>query len=313
MEIYNTNNPYFLKNSSDLSYTNLAYQLINPKDNIKRLSQFRYNFDDSIKGEFQGGFTYIFDKDKRIVEEWLNVGDSSNNHKTYFISYFDKKKHKEIWRNGKKEYFYDENGVLIKESKKTKYKSSVKELKVIKIGDTTRTTDDNHHYYYIAGRPIKFTHLRIDFQRLFVYYSDNKLKSYSEYKDGKLYAQRLYNTSGELVSQRPGFPINYVREFRNNLYYRAVQKTESDSNITTYKYNKDHMIIGIHVSEASGFSSTYSCIYNEHYDIVQVLQNGREKEQYKYEYDSKGNWIKRAMFIDNEPGFIYERIIEYYD
>jgi len=37
------------------------------------------------------------------------------------------------------------------------------------------------------------------------------------------------------------------------------------------------------------------------------------KTTFKYEFDSKNNWIKKIMYINEKPVLVNERIIEYYD
>jgi hypothetical protein len=36
-------------------------------------------------------------------------------------------------------------------------------------------------------------------------------------------------------------------------------------------------------------------------------------EELKYEYDKKGNWVKRIYYRDNKPNRFAEREIKYYD
>jgi len=47
---------------------------------------------------------------------------------------------------------------------------------------------------------------------------------------------------------------------------------------------------------------------------VNYEKDGSKKSTttYTYEYDSRGNWIKRVIFSDSEPVLVTTREIEYY-
>ena len=51
-----------------------------------------------------------------------------------------------------------------------------------------------------------------------------------------------------------------------------------------------------------------------------ILQEGVDENgqdflpiRYKYEFDKRGNWIKRVEYVGDKPTFVLERQFEYYE
>ncbi|WP_179354675.1 hypothetical protein [Winogradskyella vidalii] len=118
-------------------------------------------------------------------------------------------------------------------------------------------------------------------------------------------------------------------------HYKWKKSTLAEKSITKYKYCENNLKIKEITTEESNnkcteFVKTYNyiqdrlsevhqngeqivkCYYNDYGDLIEQTFMGT-KEKFEYiEYDSKRNWIKRNMYINDKFYKISEREIEYF-
>jgi hypothetical protein len=58
--------------------------------------------------------------------------------------------------------------------------------------------------------------------------------------------------------------------------------------------------------------------YDEHGNLLEEINITADntisrKEAFEYEYDAQANWIKKVIYIRDQPAYLIEREVEYYD
>lgn len=127
------------------------------------------------------------------------------------------------------------------------------------------------------------------------YKSDGSLENISSYKyddKGNQIEENRFNSDGNLNVRE-----TYQYDDEGNLIEDNVHYSDgTQATKTTYTYDNDKNIIMV-----------------IRFDLYQDIDgNQYEVTTYKYEYDSKNNWIKRTEFDNKIPKYIIEREIEYY-
>jgi hypothetical protein len=69
-------------------------------------------------------------------------------------------------------------------------------------------------------------------------------------------------------------------------------------------------------NDIPAFKSSMS--YDKHNNLTSYAVNeatGKllDNREYTYEYDTKGNWIKKTTIINGNPAFVLERQINYFE
>lgn len=119
--------------------------------------------------------------------------------------------------------------------------------------------------------------------------NDFEIKGYVQYK---------YNSKGVSVEEetyRPEGTLKNRNVYDDNRNLLEMNRFEQDGTIgykSTFKYDTK----------------------NNPTEWVNYEKDGSKKSTttYTYEYDSRGNWIKRVIFSDSEPALVTTREIEYY-
>ena len=102
---------------------------------------------------------------------------------------------------------------------------------------------------------------------------------------------------------------------------RLIRSESYSNNITEvreYTYDNDKVTIKtvFNYGEVKG-SRSQVMKYNDKEDVIEVedLNEGGESDkriEYAYDYDEKGNWIRKTEYVNGTPRTITERTIEYY-
>ena len=171
--------------------------------------------------------------------------------------------------------------------------------------------------------------------------SDNSLEEIEYNKDGKVQKRTItyYNQSGNEISQKEYLADGSISREKQYLYdennliveTRTLNPKQEVIGVTMYSYNKDQLSMVVDFVKDSrgdftGRSTRYlykkgeligtkdvSMPYDGKISIEECMFAELEENKDEYEYDKKGNWIKR-VFIDKngEAISIVEREITYY-
>lgn len=168
----------------------------------------------------------------------------------------------------------------------------------------------------------------VQYKKLYAYDRDNRKVSESTYdKDGKLMYKTLYGYDGDnLVSVEtinengePGDVEKYSYDDKGNLTmeYEFSSFNNSESTEEIIYDDKGNKIKRI-ITRDKKPVAVVSYAYDEHDNLIKTevqdnQNNFTESRSYRYEYDKKGNWIKRLSFINDEPKYVIERQIKYFD
>nr|MBP6721583.1 RHS repeat protein [Bacteroidia bacterium] len=160
----------------------------------------------------------------------------------------------------------------------------------------------------------------------------NGIESIQYLTDGTrpLKTTRKFNESGNLVEI-----LNY--DGNGNIFGKIVNNFDESGNViestifnsigareSKYNYKYDNVGNKIEANitvEKFAFVAEESGKYTYEYDNGNMVSecdygpNGilELKRTFKYEFDEKGNWIRKTIFINQIPSFIVERELEYYE
>ncbi len=273
---------------------------------------------------FEGGLleeTTFINKDKKLlVSQYISPGkafttkyswdDNGNNtiitrrnpegmqlEKT--LNTFIKNQRVEVRRFDDKDNLVDRNTYTFGSNGKIREeKSFLRETSVQYI--TTYTYDSNNNLQTEQR-------LNPDYKRLYTinnkYNDKNKLQQTETLnKDNKLeYSEvHTFDAKGNMIANRiyDGFVEGKILE---------EFKYDHNNNLTERKE-----IVNQEILSHQLFS------YDDHNNVVYEKTIGKGSKvaidrKIRYEYDKKGNWIKKTITIDNEPKYVVERTITYYN
>lgn len=188
-------------------------------------------------------------------------------------------------------YIFGNNGKIREE------KSFLRETSVQYI--TTYTYDSNNNLQTEQR-------LNSDYKRLYTinnkYNNKNQLlQTETLNKDNTLeYSEvRTYDTKGNMTSNRTydGFADGKILE---------EFKYDNNNNLIERKEIVNQEIVS---HQLYTFDDHNNMIYEK---TVGKTNKSAIDRKIRYEYDKKGNWIKKTITIDNEPKYVVERTITYY-
>jgi len=153
-----------------------------------------------------------------------------------------------------------------------------------------------------------------------------------KYKNGKKISLDYYNSDGDLFKKNT-FKYNSsgnlieLNDYNSDGSIFTQQLFEYDNNntlinMTSYKYpnNKNRISYASNDKWETKFYTRYN---NKGLEIENIIYNPdgtisgegsplKNAKEYEYEYDQKGNWIKKIVYIKNGRAlYIIERVIEY--
>jgi hypothetical protein len=145
-------------------------------------------------------------------------------------------------------------------------------------------------------------------------------------QNGNLSYQNVTKYKDSLISEMIGLDKDSKqlsiekREYdqKGNLVYKSFQDFVSEEhNRESSKYDASGNLIqwNYYIGELLSQSINYK--YDEHKNLTQMErldERGlvQENKKYIYEYDEKGNWIKKTILNNDSPSYIIERKIAYY-
>ncbi len=99
----------------------------------------------------------------------------------------------------------------------------------------------------------------------------------------------------------------------DNGFVERTEKNNIDNTEIKEKYIYEKGLLVKKIVNENNLENTNKYKYNDNNDIVEI---GSSKENevmtFKYIYDSKGNWITKTIFNNENPTEIQERLIDYY-
>lgn len=250
-------------------------------------------FRDNIEaGELESTVFRFFRVDSQLAETILFTnleGDLAEARTVYTYNNKSQLKREEFYYSSRlystREYDYDE---------KSRLKAEI--YKVLPDGVTKKKI-----YKYDNDRLVEIKEIE-----------DEKLisgKAY--YYDRKKYIQILL----DLERQDKGQVACFITLDAQNYKIKEEFFYSKDKSRIIQNYNTNGKIDNGKVYSSNGsFNHNRNIEYNKYGDMVEMIDHYKDsihKEVFQYIYDSKGNWVKRIMFQNDEPLKIVTREIEY--
>ena len=305
-------------------------RLENLKGNIEILSVFEYSAnEDSSKGPMTQGtatFSLVFDKDKRIIEEWGYRDTKQVSSKSFYSDFWSRKKDRFLVYNREGEesvresYQYNEDGILISESREDNGEKKEWLFDLMHDGDVSLQKTKWGNNKYLNNKLVERRQNNDSLISTYEYYSDAALKSIAHMNKGKLSYIEEFSPQGRLVflqhnvyedSQLVGKRIRKVKYDQNQRKIETSEITErnsdSDQLIRTYEYQMDRL------------SKVYEDVrvigefkYNEEGDLVEKVYDGDKETNEYIKYDSTGNWLLKNTYYNDKLFSITEREFQYH-
>ncbi|HUH72766.1 MAG TPA: hypothetical protein VLZ75_00025 [Chitinophagales bacterium] len=258
------------------SYEEISYKAIGLFGKIVKGNKLR---DQNLEGSGMHDLYVVLDKNQNVTERRKYDSDGNLVYKTIYI--YDKGGNitEEKERNGGfTNYFYDKNGYLIQQ-------------------------DINHG----SGSSQKW-----------IYLNDNKgnkieMKEFDFYNTLKY--TNIYNYDEN------GNQIEFLEYDKNHdLQSQVIFKYNEIGKKSEIYSSRKSLIMGKYDLYYGTFKSKYTYVYDEKGNVVLEMRYGKTDEnetilklEYFYEYDKIGNWISKTILENDEPQFILERKIDYYN
>lgn len=133
-----------------------------------------------------------------------------------------------------------------------------------------------------------------------------------EIQDGLIVTDKKYK-KGKISS------ITY-NTFNNGYIVEAKDMNANGVELSKYSFSRDKLgrELSIEYWNSENNDNNFQMINtfnNEGWIVTQNIKDGKDVEEYSYEYiekDKKGNWISRLIYQNGKPKAIEERTIEYY-
>lgn len=232
-----------------------------------------------------------------------------------------------------------ESGEVINDWKKLNLNSNVKAIKEIKFlavdnfseiknGEKIRHIYNKEMLFNLDGYLIEENDYIPDgtlANRTMFLYKNDKLIEYNEYD-----SQGMLFGTGKYELDEKGLPKTLVYKTNDGRYNWSKTFThDSNGNVTEvdllnstgvleskeiYTYNNQDLLVEseLHKNQKLFSKNTYKS--DEGGSIVEMNYSGDSSTfTYIYNYDSKGNWIKKIVFENNVPSGILVREIEYFN
>jgi len=256
---------------------------------------------------------------------------------------------KEYYANGKVSnevlYNYDKDNRLIKRKEIDYYgKGSVYDNEFLyntkdSIIQWTMSNDDLNRVYKIKrddkNRPIKIKVIEndtINYLYLIEYDEKGNIVSKKEFKSDNIPVKLIERSFNEQNLKEKEHIVKYQTwdtvKYENQFFYDSNQNLilkkknfENDSNFTKIK-NSYHKNGKLKKSVRKPIGGEYSVMtvreFNKKGELIEYSripsdENLKQVWEYKYDYDTKGNWIEKINFKNKEPLRMIKRSIQYYE
>jgi len=128
-----------------------------------------------------------------------------------------------------------------------------------------------------------------------------------------------YDEKGNLISTKDYYDDSYLTTYfynaENKLVKMVVKDGEEIIEVTNYTYEGSKRIESWEVYEDGKYNGKVVYTYDNDLEVKTVEYDGQtitETQVTTYEFDSRGNWIKKIIAINGTRFYIEERVIEYY-
>lgn len=128
-----------------------------------------------------------------------------------------------------------------------------------------------------------------------------------------------YNDKGNLISSKDYYDDGYLTTYTYNAENKPVKTTVKEGDevieVTTYVYDGSKTIETWEVFENGKYDGKVIYTFENGLEVKTVEYDGStitETQITTYEFDERGNWIKKTVAINGTKFFIEERVIEYY-
>ncbi len=212
----------------------------------------------------------------------------------------------------KETYTYDSNGNLNEQTSYTEDKSK----------EPKKTKEDFFKEFLGSGDTVDNAHTKVDEKetvntKIELILNSKYISKYNE--NNKIIEHNWYNSDGTV---RNKWIYKYEKDEVIEISYNSngimTQKSESfydksDKITKTYIYSAQAIL---DKNAEPLLSAEIKYLYDDYGNIIEESSSLNDallyKNTYKYEYDSKLNWIKQDVFEDGKPTITKERKIIYY-
>ncbi len=249
------------------------------------------------KGVLSSRFVTKYNEDGNKIEEKYST---------------DLNKYKKIklkWRNTFK---YNEEGKIIEENRYEKGEELTNKI-IYKYNDSGNLTEKNR--YDADGNPIS--------KRIYSYDDQGNVVEYKVFEEGILDRRVIYKYENGLLNEKSEY------NFKDILLSKSIYENGKRVEIKEYYTNEDYQLSRLYryddnenVIEQCFYQrdgSKYLDWHGKYDNKGNILESvkydsfgQRWQNNYKYEYDKMGNFVKKIEFRNGFPAYIIERKIEYY-
>ena len=247
---------------------------------------------------------YKYDENDRLIyEESVSSPDGIDYYYRYTYDENGRKKTETFYNteNNKydKEFFYNDNGIVIKEVETRKSHTKTTEYTVNEHGDITKET-----------QIIDYEGKKTSTEYTYEYTYDENGKITQKYKvwpnQESDTTEYIYNEQGDVIKETYSSSVNSTKISEYEYEYNADgEKVKITKTINEYRESKalyEYDSHGSKIYEASAdIERRYEYTYDELGRVATMLQDFDTKQMFEYTYDEKGNEIKRVSYSTNAP------------
>lgn len=157
----------------------------------------------------------------------------------------------------------------------------------------------------------------------FLYQNDQLVEHNNYDAQGVLYGTGSYEYDEnkkltKLIDKTTDGRVNWTKTYKYDSNGNLIETNRSKikSIIETeekYSYDENGNVIESNFYKSKKLISKNTYKYNEDYDIIELTHGNGNVYTYKYKYDYKGNWIKKIVFLNNNPTGVLTRKMEYFN
>lgn len=130
-----------------------------------------------------------------------------------------------------------------------------------------------------------------------------------EYEDNRIALEIYRNEQNEVVRKS-----TFAYDDNGNIIFQSKLENNTPEVIEQNTYNENNQLVEQIVSENGTLIWQQNYSYDKNGKVIESMSFDRIKREsisYQYEFDNKGNWIKRTMIVDGKPKQLFSRNISY--
>ncbi|GAK90379.1 hypothetical protein JCM19297_2391 [Nonlabens ulvanivorans] len=246
--------------------------------------------------------TYIYDKNKKLINKFRYYSNPENSHRM----------DGELYRYEDtlliKATPYDYSNSQYDQGREYKYDEKHRLIEIYQLLYYKWVTEDDTLKRRYSSIPLKKLHRTLE-------YDDNN----------NIVKEVLYNDDNSNNDSIKHFKT-IDRRFKNNLEVNiktsySITKDELSVSLIEKEFDDSNRIISYLRYFKDVLNAERHYTYNSQNDVISIQlvsydeSNAitKNKIDFKFEYDSHGNWIQQIKSVDGQPLFIWHRKIEYYN